>query len=394
MTARVSTRRIALHVLIPVAAVVLSLATGALLLLIVGSDPLDAYESMFRAAFGSLFSTSITIGKAMPRLLAALGIALALRAGLWNIGAEGQIYVGAAASTAVVLAAPDVPFPIVLVAAVIAGTLAGAVWGAIPGVLRATRGISEVITSLMLVYVAIQLTNYLLEGPWVVEHSTFPATNPFASEHRLPVIWPGTLLNFGAILTVLAVVLAWVLSNRSTFGLELRALGGGEQAARFAGVGVRRLIVVAMAVSGAFAGLAGSVEILGVRGRLLEGFSPGYGFEAIAIALIGRLQPLGILLAAVLFGALDAGAAGLLTSGEGVPSSIVQITEAMAVVYVLIALGLNERLSRRRRAREALEGVRRDDDDDADTTADVAPVEAIVTSGTTGAETEGGWHRP
>lgn len=390
MTLRLPSRRIAVHVLIPVAAVVLSLATGALLLLVVGADPIDAYESMFRAAFGSLFSASITIGKAIPRLLAALGIALALRAGLWNIGAEGQIYVGGVASTAVVLSAPDAPFPFVLVAAVVAGTLAGAVWGAIPGVLRASRGISEVITSLMLVYVAIQLTNYLLQGPWVVEHSTFPSTNPFASEHRLPNIWPGTLLNAGAIVTILAVVLAWVLSNRSTFGLELRALGGGEQAARFAGVRVKHLIVVAMAVSGAFAGLAGSVEILGVRGRLLQGFSPGYGFEAIAIALIGRLQPAGILLAAVLFGALDAGAAGLLTSGKGVPSSIVQITEAMAVVYVLIALGLNERLSRRRRARQALEGLRRDDDD-LGAAADVAPVEAVVTSGTAGGDE--GWHR-
>lgn len=377
MTTR-SRRGAAEQILIPVVAVLLSLATGALLLLAVGSDPLDAYRSMFEAAFGSLFSASITVGKAIPRLLAGLGIALALRAGLWNIGAEGQIYVGGTATTAVVLSAPDLPFPTVLVASLLAGTLAGAIWGAIPGVMRATRGISEVITSLMLVYVAIQLTNYLLEGPWVVPHSTFPATEPFASEHRLPVVWPGTLFNAGAVITALVVVFAWVLFTRTRFGLELRALGGGEQAARFAGVKVRRLIVLAMAVSGAFAGLAGSVEILGVRGRLLEGFSPGYGFEAIAIALIGRLQPLGILLAAVLFGALDAGAAGLLTSGRGVPASIVQITEAMAVVYVLIALGINEKLSRRRRANEVLTGARHDGDaEDPEPASDISPVGTI-----------------
>lgn len=374
MTIRLSSRRIGVQVLIPVVAVLLSLATGAFLLLAVGADPISAYESMFKAAFGSVFSTSITVGKAMPRLMAALGIALALRAGLWNIGAEGQIYVGGVASTAVVLSSPDRPFPIVLVGALIAGALAGAVWGAIPGVMRAARGISEVITSLMLVYVAIQLTNYLLEGPWVVPHSTFPSTNPFPSHVRLPIVWPGTLFNAGAIISALAVVLAWVLFTRSTFGLQLRALGGGEQAARFAGVRVKRLIVMAMAVSGAFAGLAGSVEILGVRGRLLEGFSPGYGFEAIAIALIGRLQPAGILLAAVLFGALDAGAAGLLTSGRGVPSSIVQITEAMAVVYVLVALGINEKLSRRRRAQEVLTGARHDDADRPDEAGEVTVV--------------------
>jgi simple sugar transport system permease protein len=367
-------RRVAVQVAIPVAAVLLSLVTGALLLLVVGADPLDAYRSMFEAAFGSLFSTSITVGKAIPRLVAALGIALALRAGLWNIGAEGQIYVGGAASTAVVLGAPDLPFPIVLTLALIAGTVAGALWGAIPGVMRASRGISEVITSLMLVYIAIQLTNYLLEGPWVVPHSTFPATEPFPSDRRLPIVWAGTLFNAGVVLAAIAVVLAWVLFSRTRFGLELRALGGGEQAARFAGVKVRWLIVLAMAVSGGFAGLAGSVEILGVRGRLLEGFSPGYGFEAIAIALIGRLQPLGILLAAVLFGALDAGAAGLLTSGRGVPASIVQITEAMAVVYVLVALGINERLNRRRRAQEALARGRSERDDEVDGAGDVAPV--------------------
>jgi simple sugar transport system permease protein len=226
----------------------------------------------------------------------------------------------------------------------------------------------------MLVYVAIQLTNYLLEGPWVVPHSTFPATEPFPSEARLPIIWSGTLFNAGVIIAMLSLVLSWVLSERSTFGLELRAMGGGEQAARFAGVRVKRLIVTAMAVSGAFAGLAGSVEILGVRGRLLEGFSPGYGFEAIAIALIGRLQPAGILVAALFFGALDAGAAGLLTSGKGVPSSIVQITEAMAVIYVLIALGARERLNRTRRARAVLEAAHHDGAAHPDETGEVAPV--------------------
>ena len=363
MTAR-SRRNIVAQILIPVVAVLMSLATGALLLRAVGADPISAYRSMFKAAFGSAFSTSITIGKTIPRLLAGLGIALALRAGLWNIGAEGQIYVGAVASTAVVLSAPRLPFPIMLVVALLAGCLAGAVWGAIPGVLRATRGISEVITSLMLVYVAIQLTNYLLEGPWVVEHSTFPSTDLFPSNMLLPIIWRGTLLNAGAVIAVLAVLFAWLLSSRSTFGLGLRAIGGSEQASRFAGVNVKRLIVASMAVSGAFAGLAGSIEVLGIRGRLLEGFSPGYGFEAIAIALIGRLQPVGILLAALLFGALDAGAAGLLTSGRGVPASIVQITEAMAVVYVLVAIGVNEKLTRRQQAREALTGARHDSEVD------------------------------
>jgi simple sugar transport system permease protein len=345
-------------VLFPIIAVVLSLATGALLLLAVDVDPIDAYESMFSAAFGSQNSLSITIGKAIPRLMAALGIAIALRAGLWNIGAEGQIYVGATAATAVVLATGGLPFPIPLVLALVAGTVAGCLWAALPGVLRATRGVSEVITSLMLVYVAIQLTSYLLTGPWSVPQSTFPATEPFPSAARLPNIWPGTLLNAGAVIAVLSAVVAWFLMSRSAFGLRLRAIGGSEQAARFAGVRVKRIIVLAMAVSGTFAGLAGAVEVLGVRGRLLEGFSPGYGFEAIAIALLGRLRVSGIVLAALLFAALDAGSTGLLTSGTDVPTSIVQILAAMSVIYVLMALGLNDLWIKRRRAREALRTAR------------------------------------
>lgn len=377
MSATRSWRRAATEqLLLPVVAVILSLATGALLLLAVDASPLSAYESMFSAAFGSPFSVSVTIGKAIPRLMAGLGIAIALRAGLWNIGAEGQIYVGGTAATAVVLGAPDLPFPIVLVLALLAGMLAGAVWGAIPGVMRATRGISEVITSLMLVYVAIQLTNYLLEGPWVVEHSTFPATLPFPSDARLPIIWSGTLLNAGVIIAVLSAVLAWFLMSRSTFGLRLRALGGSEPAAKFAGVEVKRLIVAAMAVSGAFAGMAGSVEILGVRGRLLEGFSPGYGFEAIAIALLGRLRVGGIVVASLLFGALDAGAAGLLTSGRGIPTSIVQILEAMAAIYVLMALGLNRMWDRRRRAKEVLRAAHQEPEAGQDA-ARPAPVGSV-----------------
>jgi ABC-type uncharacterized transport system permease subunit len=154
------------------------------------------------------------------------------------------------------------------------------------------------------------------------------------------------------------IVVMWVLVHRSTFGLRLRALGGSERAARFAGVRVGTTIVAAMAISGAFAGVAGSVEVLGVRGRLIEGFSPGYGFEAIAIALLGRLHPAGILGAALLFGALDAGGAGLQTAARGAPAAIVQVAEGLAVVFVLIGLGVQELLARRQRARAALEGSR------------------------------------
>jgi general nucleoside transport system permease protein len=358
---------------IPSVAVVLALATASILLLLAGSDPLAAYKSMANAAFGSAFAIGTTIVKAIPRLLPALGIALALRAGLWNIGAEGQIYVGAIAGVGVALFGPELGFPAGTALALIASAVAGGLWGAIPGLLRAYRGISEVITSLMLVYVAIQLTNYLVEGPWLVPNSTFPTTKMVPHGTRLPIVWQGTLVNAGVFIAIFAAVLLGFLVTRTTFGMRLRALGGNEHAAKVAGVRVTRMIVYVMAVSGAFAGLAGGIEVLGVRGRLVEGFSPGYGFEAIAIALLGRLSPVGVMGAALLFGALDAGGAGLQTAAAGTSSAIVPITEGLAVIYVLIGLGIVEMMSRRRRARGALKEARVEERSEIEASRGTAP---------------------
>lgn len=355
-------RRAGVSLAVPLVAVLLALLTSALLLVATGADAGAAFASMARAAVGDPLALSTTVVKAMPRLLAALGIALALRAGLWNIGAEGQLYVGAIATTAVALYGPPLAFPFGTLLALAAGILAGAAWGAIPGLLRASRGISEVITSLMLVYVAIQITNYLVEGPWLQQGGTFPASALVPNQVKLPLLAQRTLFNAGIVVTLLGAAAAWVLMHRSTFGLRLRAVGSNERAALASGVSVRRVLFLAMAISGAFAGLAGAVEVLGVRGRLIEGFSPGYGFDAIAIALLGRLDPIGITAAALLFGGLDAGGAGLATAARGVSSSIVQITAGLAVIYVLTGLGIAEMVGERRRARAALEAAAASDD--------------------------------
>ena len=242
--------------------------------------------------------------------------------------------------------------PGALVLTLVASAAAGALWGAIPGVLRAKRGVSEVITSLMLVYIAIRLTNYLLEGPWLVPGSTFPATNPVPPSTALPTLATGTLFNAGALIALAAVPFVAFLMRRTVFGMRLDAIGGNTSAASAAGTNVGRMIIVAMAVSGAFAGLAGSIEVLGVRGQLLEGFSSNYGFDAIAIALLGRLNPVGILGAALLFGALDAGGTGLqATAGEALPAGIVPTVEGLAMLYVLIGLGAAQIIERRRRAK-------------------------------------------
>lgn len=355
----IQARSVAGAVLVPLIAVVLALASVAVLLMLIGADPAQAFGSMFQASLGDPHALSTTVTKAVPRLVAALGIAVAIRAGLWNIGAEGQIYMGGVAAAAVVLFAPELPFPIIPLLAIAAAIISGGVWGAIPGALRAWRGVNEVITSLMLVYVAVQITRYMLEVPWAIPGATFPSTEPFGSYARLPVLVPATLFNLGAILAVVAAIAAWYLVDRTRFGLNLRALGGNPRASGFLGIRVNWMILAVMAISGAFAGLAGSIEVLGVRGRLIEGFSQAYGFEAIAVALLGRLHPAGIVGAALLFGALDAGGAGLQTAARGVSSAIVQIAAGLSVGYVLVGLGIQEMFRERRRAAEALAATER-----------------------------------
>jgi simple sugar transport system permease protein len=345
------------NVLISSLAVLLAFVTAALLLTAAGQNAFISFAGMASTAFGSAFAIGTTLTKSVPRLLPALGIALALRAGLWNIGAEGQIYVGAAAATGIALFGPSLPFPVGTGLALLAAMLAGAFWGAIPGALRAYRGINEVITTLMMVYVGIQFTNYLIEGPWLVPNRTWPSTALVPADYKLPIIWPGTLLNAGIIVAVLGIIVLDLVVRRTTFGLWIRAIGGNERASEIIGLPTRPLIIAALAASGAFAGLAGGIEVLGVRGRLLEGFSPGYGFEAIAIALLGRLNPLGITAATLLFGALDAGAAGLQVASVGISSAIAPVIEALAVSYLLAGLGLAEIISLRQKAQSALQAA-------------------------------------
>ncbi|MCW2684875.1 MAG: nucleoside transporter rane protein [Blastococcus sp.] len=342
------TRRLLAALVVPVAALVATVLTVSVVIAASGADPVAAFTAMFQGAFGNPTAIGTTVTKALPRLLPALGILIALRAGLWNIGAEGQIYIGALAAAAVALFTPTLPWQGTMLLALAAAALAAGVWCLIPGVLRTSRGVNEVITTLMLVYVGIQLTNYVIEHHWADPQASFPATPVFPQEARLPVIVPGTLVNAGVLVAIAAVALTWWIVTRTPLGLALRALGGSVGAAKVAGVNTTRAILIAMMLSGAFAGLGGAVEVLGTRGRLLEGFSVGYGFEAIAVALLGRLHPVGVVAAALLFGALDAGGSGLQAAGGSVSAGIVPLTAGCAMVYVLAALGVVSIRQRRR----------------------------------------------
>jgi simple sugar transport system permease protein len=294
-----------------------------------------AYGALFLGAVGSTSALSETVVAATPLTLAGLGIALGFRAGLFNIGAEGQVIAGGLSAGYVGFAIHGLPVFVHLPLALLAGLTGGALWGFIPGILKATTGAHEVITTIMLNYVAASLSLYLLASTAfrrpgridpISKFVAVPARLPHLAGHHLR-------LHAGVIVALLAVVaVAWLL-GRSTWGFELRAAGANPAAARTAGIDVRRAIVMAMVLSGALAGLAGGGQVLGLQFALAPLFSGGIGFDAITVALLGRASPVGVLLAALLFGALRAG--GLHMQAEtSTPIDIVTVIQSLIVIFV------------------------------------------------------------
>lgn len=299
-------------------AVGLGLVLGGVVLSLLGVSPLAAYRAMFSASLlGGAYALSDTAVKATPLLLCGLGCAVAFRARLWNVGAEGQLLLGAWAAVGVAsaLVPPDTPRPLMLGAMALSAATAGAAWGAVPGLLRAYLGVSEIISSLMLVYVAQQWIKYFVFGPW--SEGGFPLTPMLPRSAWLPRLsdlaatWPslsGLTAHLGLPLALGLAAALWVVLKKTPFGFEIKVLGDSERAARYMGIPVRRRMSVVMALSGALCGLGGMTEVAGVVHRLQDRFSPGYGFVAIAVAWLGRLSPAGVTAGAVLFGALLVGA--------------------------------------------------------------------------------------
>ena len=323
----------------PVAAVALSLVVSAGLMLATGYDPLEAYGALYEGSLGSTFGVSITLVRMTPLLLTGLAVALAFRAGVFNIGGEGQLYAGAIAATAVALFLPLPAGPVVLVA-VVAGFVGGAAWALIPALLRATRGVSEVVVTLMFNFIAIHFTTYLVNleyGPLGDPEAAYPQSPSFDEAVRLPIIWPATSVHAGLVIgVVLALVLA-VVVRYTPFGFRLRTLGANPEAARYAGVSVNRTIVMVMLLSGGLAGLAGMGEVLGTKYALYANFSPGYGYDGIAVALLGRLSPIAVIVFAAFFGAMRAGALDM-EQTVGVSSSFVLVIEALAILFLVLGV--------------------------------------------------------
>ncbi|MBN2054245.1 ABC transporter permease [bacterium] len=309
----------------PLLSILVALVIGAAILQAAGVEPLEAYAAIFRAAFfGGAYALSDTAVKATPLIFTGLACALAFHARLWNIGAEGQLFLGAWAATgmATFWLPTELSAPARLTIMALAAFAAGAAWAFIPGILKARFRVNEIITSLMLVYVAQHWNNYWVYGPW--SDSGFQLTPMFSRSAWLPRLadlaesnecFAGLTVHLGLLIGVMAAFVIWWAVTRTTWGFKLRIMGDAPEAARYAGIAVNRQMVLVMLISGGLAGLAGMSEVAGVVHRLQERFSPGYGFTAIIIAFLAKKHPLMVVLVAFLFGGLLVGAKAVQPAG-------------------------------------------------------------------------------
>jgi len=343
--------------LLPVIATLAALAVGAVMLLLMGANPLEAYKALWIGAFGSTNAFAETLVKATPLLLVALGICISFRGDVINIGGEGQMIVGAILATWVGLTLTTLPGWLVIILSLVAGFAGGAVWGGIPGFLKAYFNVNEILSTVMMNAIAVQLMNFLLRGPMIDPAqaelaSKIPQTARLLEAFRLPR-WAPTRLHLGALIAVILAVLVYILLWRTTLGYRIRAVGQNPNASRYAGIDVKRYVVLALLLSGAFSGLAGATQVFGVNYRMItdgsaSGFTGSAGFNGIVAALFGQLHPIWSIPASILFGALLVGANSMQRVVQ-VPSALVIALNGLVVVFVV-----SSEIWRRRRQRRRL----------------------------------------
>ncbi|HSR92553.1 MAG TPA: ABC transporter permease [Gemmatimonadales bacterium] len=320
-----------------ISAVAAGIAVLTVTLMATGHDPVVALAAMWRGAFGSWDTIlSAVLPRSIPLIVIGLGIGLAFRTGALNIGAEGQFYAGAIAATWAGLHLSGWPSPLAIPALLITSILAGVLWVAVPVLLRIRFGVLEVISTLLLNFVADGLVSWMVQGPLQETKRIYPQSDPIAASTRLPQV-PGTRLHLGLLLAIGLALVLWLIYRRTLWGFQLRATGAGPLAAGIAGrIDTKKMIATALLLSGGIAGLAGGIEVSGVSYALFQSLSPGYGFTGIAVALLARLDPLGTIATGLLFAALEAGAGGLQREA-GVPAVLVYLIEAVIIIVVLLS---------------------------------------------------------
>lgn len=325
---------------VPFLAILTAMIVGGVIIVMVGGNPFAAYVGLAQGAFGSFKALSETAVWATPYIFAGLAVALAFKGGLFNIGAEGQLALGAVAAALVGYALPEalgfiLPAFLHISLAVGIGMLVGALWAAIPGALKAYTGGHEVINTIMMNYIALNMTSYLLNGPMKDKSPTnvIARTPLIAESARIPPLFEGYRVHWGFVFALLVALVVWWLLWKTTVGFEIRTVGLNPDAAKYAGINFRRTIILTMVLSGLLAGLAGAIEVTGLNYRHELGFSIGYGFDAIAIALLGKTHPLGVVLAALLFAGMRNGATRMQFLTQ-IPVDIISVIQALILLFV------------------------------------------------------------
>ncbi|RNB77365.1 ABC transporter permease [Brevibacillus panacihumi] len=322
--------------LVPVIAIILGLLVGAIAMLAGGFNPILAYTALVEKVFGSAYNFGETIRQITPLIFTGLAVAFAFRTGLFNIGAEGQFIVGMVAATTVGVAF-ELPAIIHAPLAILAGAIAGGLWGSVAGYLKAKRGVNEVITSIMMNWIALYLANWVMNSFFVPkgqQRSEMVHDSAIITITWLSQMFDNARLHWGTLIAVLAAIFFYVIMWKTRTGYELRAVGLNPHASEYAGMNVNRNVIKAMFISGLFAGIGGAAEILGVfHYQAILTAQPGYGFDGIAVALIGGNTPIGVILGAILFGILSFGAAGIKFTA-GVPVELIRVVIASVIFFV------------------------------------------------------------
>ncbi|MEM7326556.1 MAG: ABC transporter permease [Actinomycetota bacterium] len=336
--------RRSLGAIVPLGAALVAFLFGAIMIVVLGANPIDGLVAILDGAFGTRERLAVTAVRATPLLLVGAGITVAFRSRVINIGGEGQIVIGALLATAVALAIPDTPKVLLLPLVLVAGMVGGAFWGAIPGALKAYASVNEILSTIMLNLVAVQVMNYLLRGPMIdpreLDGSRIPQTERLTDNAALPTILSGTRLHLGVVIALIAAVVVYIILWRTPLGFRLRAVGHNPDAARASGISVERSIVTAMAISGSLSGLAGSVLVFGseslrmVTDGSTAGFTSAAGFNGIVAALFGALHPLWTIPSAFLFGSLLTGANNLQRVLQ-IPSPLAVALNGIVVLFVV-----------------------------------------------------------
>jgi simple sugar transport system permease protein len=351
--------------LLPVFATLAALLVGAVMLLFLKVNPVEAYQALWEGAFGSPNAFAETLVKATPLLLVAIGICISFRGDVINIGGEGQMIIGALLATWLGLTLTGLYGWAMILVAIVAGFIGGAIWGGIPGFLKAYFNVNEILSTVMMNAIAVQLMNFLLRGPMIDPSqaelaSKIPQTARLLEIFRLPRLVP-TRLHLGGLIAIALAILVYILLWRTTLGYRIRAVGQNPHAARYAGIKVQRYVVLALLLSGAFAGLAGMNQVYGVNYRMItdgssSGFTGGAGFNGIVVALFGQLHPLWSIPASVLFGGLLVGANSMQRAVQ-VPSAFVTVLNGLVVIFVV-----SSEIWRRKRQKRRMAAVRADEE--------------------------------